>query len=138
MRVVFDTNVLISATQWDGSVAQKLLFKLINTDVKIFSSAEILSEYQRVLKRDFDYTDEELIKIMEKILSFITLVKPIERINIVKNDPDDNKIIECAIASFSNYIISYDPDLLDLKEFRNIKIIKPEEARNVLWYAMEH
>lgn len=53
IKVVFDTNILISSTLWDGSVSQKLLFKLIEQDAVIFSSTGILEEYQRILKRDF-------------------------------------------------------------------------------------
>lgn len=128
MHVVFDTNVLISSTLWDGSVAQKLLFKLVHFDVPIFSSTEILVEYQKVLKRDFGYIDEELIDIIEKILSYVTIVKPLKKIDVVREDPEDNKIIECAIASSAECIITYDHHLLKIKNYGNIKIITPEEA----------
>ena len=64
MVVTFDTNVLLSATLWDGSVAQKLLFDLIRQNVRIYSTAKILSEYQEILRRDFDFSDEEVSKIM--------------------------------------------------------------------------
>lgn len=128
MNVVFDTNILISATLWNGSVSQKLLFKLIETKSNLFSSTEILSEYKRVLKRDFEiYTDEELEKITEKLVSFLKLIDPTERIKIVKEDPDDDKIIASALASNSNYIITYDKHLLKIKEYKSIKIITPEE-----------
>jgi len=50
MVVTFDTNVLLSATLWDGSVAQKLLFDLIRRGIKIYSTTEIISEYQEILK----------------------------------------------------------------------------------------
>ncbi|MDP4039763.1 MAG: putative toxin-antitoxin system toxin component, PIN family [Candidatus Pacearchaeota archaeon] len=76
MVVTFDTNVLLSATLWDGSVAQKLLYDLIRQNIKIYSSLEILNEYQKVLRRDFDFSDEEVVEIMEKVLAFLTLVKP--------------------------------------------------------------
>ena len=128
MHVVFDTNVLISSTLWDGSVAQKLLFQLIRFNIPIFSSKEILSEYQKVLRRDFEYGDEETVKIMESVLSFITLVEPSKCVKAVQDDPDDNKIIECALASASGYIITYDNHLLKLKQHDNIRVITPEEA----------
>ena len=57
MAVTFDTNVLLSATLWDGSVAQKLLFDLIRQEIKIYSTTGIISEYQEILKRDFDFLD---------------------------------------------------------------------------------
>ncbi len=133
MNIVFDTNVLISSTQWDNSVSQKLLFKLIEKNANIFSSREILNEYQKVLKRDFEYSNEELIKIMEKVLLLLKLVEPKEKIDVVKNDPEDNKIIECAVASNSEYIITYDrKHLLILKGYKGIKIITPEEMLKLI------
>ena len=50
MVVTFDTNILLSATLWDGSVAQKLLFDLIKQNVEIYTTAEILSEYKKIKK----------------------------------------------------------------------------------------
>jgi len=131
MVVTFDTNVLLSATLWDTSVAQKLLFDLIRQGVKIYSTTEILSEYQEVLKRDFDFSDEEVSEIMEKVLAFVTLINSQIRIKVVKDDPDDDKIIECALESASTYIITYDKHLLNLKEYNGIRIIRPEEARAI-------
>jgi putative PIN family toxin of toxin-antitoxin system len=131
-KFVFDTNVLLSATLWDGSVAQKLLFKLIKADIQIFSSQEILEEYKKILKRDFDYSNEEINEIMGKVLQFLNLVSPNEKVEVVKEDVDDNKIIECALESKAEYILSYDKHLLNLKEYFGIKIIKPEEAFKIL------
>ncbi len=130
--VVFDTNVLLSSTLWDWSVSQKLLHKIIMADVSIFSSTEIIEEYQKVLHRDFEYSEDEINEIMTILLSFVKLVNPEEKVNIVKDDPDDNKIIECALASASSYVVTYDNHLLKLKEFRGIKIVTPEEMIDIL------
>ena len=127
--VTFDTNVLLSATLWDGSVSQKVLLEYIQRDVKIYSSPEILAEYQKVLKRDFEFADEEIGAILGSVMFFLNLIEPSEKVTIVKKDPDDNKIIECAIASKSQYIITYDKELLKIKEYQGIKIITPEESR---------
>ena len=131
MVVTFDTNVLLSATLWEGSVAQKLLFDLIKQNVEIYTTTEILSEYQDVLKRDFDFSEGDIAEILEKVLAFVTLVNPTKRINVVKEDPDDNMIIECALESNSKYVITYDKHLLNLKEYQGIRIIRPEEARAI-------
>lgn len=131
MGVTFDTNVLLSATLWDGSVAQKLLFELIRQNVKIYSTLEILSEYQEILKRDFGFSDEEVAEIMEKVLAFVTLVSPSVKVDVVKKDPDDNHIIECALESNSKYIVTYDKHLLSIGEYQGIRIIRPEEARAI-------
>lgn len=131
MVVTFDTNALLSATLWDGSVAQKLLHDLIRQNVKIYSSLEILNEYQKVLKRDFYFSNEDVAEIMEKVFAFVTIVKPSMKVDVVKEDVDDNIIIECALESKSKYIITYDPHLLKIKEYKSVQIIKPEIARAI-------
>lgn len=128
MKIVFDTNVLISATLWENSVAQKFLFKCINENIQIFSSQEIIEEYKEILARDFNYNEQEIGEVLEKVFLFLNLASPDKKVDAVKEDADDNKIIECALESSAEYIISYDNHLLKLGEFQGIKIIRPEEA----------
>jgi putative PIN family toxin of toxin-antitoxin system len=127
MRIVVDTNFLVSATQWDYSVSYKLLEKMLRSNVEIFTTKEILDEFSEVLKRDFKYNNEEIGKIIEKVLKFLILLTPSVKVEAVKDDSDDNKIVECAIESNSEYILSYDKHLLKLKEYQGIKIVKPED-----------
>lgn len=127
MKVVFDTNVLLSSTLWDNSSAQKLLIKLIENDIINSISIEILQEYKEILERDFSLAYEEIILLSNKILSFSELVYPEEKINFVVEDSDDNTIIECAKEAQANYIITYDKHLLKLKAYNEIKITTPEE-----------
>jgi uncharacterized protein len=131
-RLTFDTNILISSTLWKNSVSRKLLDKLILQSKEIFITEEILEEYCRVLKRDFNLSEEEIEEKAEVILSFAKVITPLIKINIVKEDPTDNKVLECAVESRSEYIISYDQHLLKLKEYQGIKIIKPEEAMRLI------
>ena len=128
MKIAADTNFLVSATQWNYSISHRLLKKLIINNVEIFTTKEVLDELAEVLKRDFLYNEEEIKNILERVLQFVTLVTSSKKLDIVKEDPDDNKIIECAIESNADYIISYDKHLLKLREYENIKIITPEEA----------
>jgi putative PIN family toxin of toxin-antitoxin system len=128
MKIVFDTNVLISSTLWDNSVAQKFLFKCIKENVQIFSSQDIIEEYKEILGRDFDYEKQKIGEILQRVLRFLTLVTPSQKIDAVKEDADDNKIIECAVECKANFILSYDNHLLKLKEYQRIKIARPEEA----------
>jgi putative PIN family toxin of toxin-antitoxin system len=130
MRVTADTNFLISATQWDYSVAHKLLKRFILSGTVIFTTQEILDETKEVLKRDFKYDRREANNIINKILFFTKLIEPKQKSNIIKDDPDDNKVIDCAVESSSLYIITYDKHLLKLKEYEKIKIVTPEEVLN--------
>ena len=86
-----------------------------------------IDEFSEVLKRDFEYNEEEINDIIETVLAFVRLAEPKEKLDIIKEDPDDNKILECAIASRSEYILTYDNHLLNLNEFRGVRIVKPEE-----------
>src|SRR3989344_3894062 len=126
MKITADTNFFISATQWDTSVAYKLLIILIKSNSEIFTTKDILDEFSKVLKRDFRYNQKEIDKIIEILLIFVKMVEPINKINIIKDDPDDNKILECAIVSKSQYIVTYDKHLLKIKSYGDIKILKPE------------
>ena len=133
MNITFDTNVLLSATLWDGSVSQKALFYLIRTNATIYSSPAILREYQKVLKRDFQYTDEQITTILEKVLTFLTLINPKQKIDLIKTDPTDNKILECALESNSTYLLTYDKKhLLNLKKYKNTQILTPDEYLKVI------
>ncbi len=121
MRITPDTNFFISATQWNYSVAHKLFIKLIEKDVQIFTTRDILDEFSKVLVRDFEYTIEEIDAILERLLLVVTLIDTTSKLDVVKEDPEDNKIIECAIDSKSDYIITYDAHLLKIEQFQNVK-----------------
>ncbi len=131
MNIVFDTNALISATLWYESSAQKVLNKILKEGHSIYSSADIITEYRNVLRRDFNFPEEKINLFLGKILSFVNIIMPLEKIKFIEDYPDDNKILECVISSSSDYIITYDNHLLNIKEFRGIKIIKPEDLTGI-------
>jgi putative PIN family toxin of toxin-antitoxin system len=130
MKLTPDTNFLISATQWDYSVCHKLLQKLIIENTEIFTTEEILIEFREILARDFDRDISYTKNLIDFLKKFILIIEPEEKLFIITSDPADNKILECAIASNSDYIITYDNHLLLLREFRGIKIVKPEFLLN--------
>ena len=127
MNIILDTNALLSATLWTDSEAQKLLFHLMNINVNVYISMPIIIEYQKILQRDFKFTEQETIEATTKILKIFQMITPKEKVDIIKDDETDNKIVECAIAANAQYIITYDQHLLRLKRFRDIHIILPKE-----------
>lgn len=126
MKLVLDTNVLVSAFIWENSVARKVLYKLTILKAEMYSSEEIILEFQRVLKRDFGLTDEDVIYSMKEIFASMKIIAPAIKLDIIKEDPDDNKIVECAVASQSDFILSYNLHLLKLKEYAGIRVIRPD------------
>ena len=81
---------------------------------------------------DFKNKNLEIIRTIEKIVSISTIIEPTQKLDIVKEDPDDNIILECALEGNVDYIISQDNHLLKLKEFKGIKIINPEEFLKII------
>ena len=130
MKITLDTNVLVSATFWNGN-SNTILEKVENKEIELVLSKEIIEEFARVLsyKEIQDKIKDknlEMKRTIEKIISISTIVEPTEKLNIVEEDPEDNKILECAKAGNVDFIISGDNHLLKLKGFE-VKIISPEE-----------
>ena len=109
-----------------------MLEKIIRNNAEIFITKEILEEFGEVLERDFLYAEDEVKILIELVLQFVILVNSDIKVDVVKEDSDDNKIIECAIGSKAKYILTYDKHLLKIREFREIKIITPEEFLDVV------
>lgn len=126
MRVVLDTNVLISALLFTGIVSELVSLWQKGT-ITILLSREILDEYLRVLAYPKFQLSEEEIKglIEEELLPFVQVIKPRTRIHVVKRDPSDNKFLECAVAGKADVLISGDKDLLAIRHYRRVRIQTP-------------
>lgn len=126
MKVVLDTNIFVSSTFWKGP-SHKVVEKALDGKIKVFTSIEILQELDKVLRRDFDETDEMVHRQISLILNYATTIPVSVRLSVVKKDPDDNKILECAVSCAADYIITNDRHLLDLKEYQGIQIVTPKQ-----------
>ena len=125
-NIVLDTNVYISSVFWEGT-SYKIITKALNNDFTVIISVEIIKEIEKVLKRDFKLSKEEIDDIIYAIRLFTLEVKPRNRIYKIKEDPDDNMVLECAVESKSKYIVSQDKHLLNLGNYKRIKILDPEQ-----------
>lgn len=131
MRITADTNVLISATFWHGA-SDKIISLAESKKIQLILSDEIIKEYATVLeyKEIQDKIKEKNLEIkrtIKKIRSIATIIAPMRKLDIIKDDPDDNKILECGEAGNVDYIVSNDKHLLKLEQFENIPIVTPEE-----------
>jgi len=132
LKFVLDTNVLVSALI-SGKGNPALLLDKAGEKYMLFISKDILIEFEEVISRDkFGFKDEEINTIIEAIISVSEAVNPEIKLDVIKADPDDNKILECAVACRASYIVSGDRHLLDLKEYGRIKIITPKAALDLL------
>lgn len=126
-RVVFDTNVLISALLFEESAPARAFFHALRQDEILVSQATI-QEIQDVLQRKkFDkyVTDEERTLFISRLTTSATLIEISETLQVCR-DPKDDKFLDLAVSGNAAYIITGDPDLLVLHPFQNISIITPQ------------
>jgi len=83
------------------------------------------------------FTDEEIDGFIGRLLPNVVFVKPTESIFIVTDDPEDNKIIECAVVGESKYIISGDKHLLKIRQYKEIRIMKASDFLQEGWSKEE-
>ena len=128
MRVVLDTNAVVSALLFSG-VSSKLVSLWQNGLITPLLSRAILDEYLRVLSYPkFELSEEEIKElIQEEILPFAEVVRPKRRLRVVRRDPSDNKFLECAVAGKASVIISGDKALLSLGRYRRVRIQSPAQ-----------
>ena len=90
-------------------------------------SDALLEELGRILRAKFAWSDEALAETEAHLLGCAVLVQPTERLDVVRDDPDDNRVLECAVAAGSRYIVTGDAALLRLGSYANIRILKVAE-----------
>ena len=123
MKAVFDTNVLISVFLSDGA-PRKVFRKVLTGDVVLLISKALLREFRGVISRKkFGFTKGEVEKMVDLLQEVAYIVEPTDRLGYIKEDPDDNRVLECAVAGGVTYIVTGDRHILDLEEFSGIKIV---------------
>jgi len=126
MRIVLDTNVLVSLIL-GGALG--VLADYWDTDrFQVIASAAIVSEYATVLVRPkFGLPPETVEAIVAYIQRKVEFVIPSETLAVISADPKDNMFLECAVSGQVDQIVSGDPHLNALKNFRNIPIVTPRD-----------
>lgn len=132
MRAVLDTNIFISGIFWDGIPGQ-ILDAVQNDEFQIVASLECIYELHNVLNEFKDKLGADLVDFwITFAITKAIIALPQIRFFEIKDDLEDNKFLDAAVAGKAQYIVSGDKHLLNLKQFRNIKIIKPAEFLKVL------
>ena len=132
MKIVLDTNVLISAIVFGGK-PRKILEAVFRGELTLFLSEYILDELKAVLQRPkFGFPSEVIRTILSELHTIGNIVTPSKRIFEIQEDPDDNRIIECAVEGSANYIVSGDTHLLNLKQYQNVRVVSPDEYLVIL------
>ena len=127
MRIVLDTNVFISGVFFSGP-PYEILKAWIDKRIQILISSEILQEYKRVGEElQYRYPEIKIIPILKSFSKNAILISAPSLPHQVCVDPDDDKFIECAVASKCKTIISGDKHLLKLTGYKGIDVLKPKQ-----------
>ena len=126
MKVVLDTNILISGIYF-GGIPGKILEAWGARRFQLLVSTEILQEYLNVAERLADrYAGVEYESILGLIIQNAELVQPSKLPEPVSTDPDDDKFLACALAGESTTIVSEDSDLINVSGYCGIKVLTPK------------
>jgi len=133
MRVVIDTNILISATFWAGKPKQ-LLNAVRRGEVSFLTSEILLEELEEVLTAEdkpFKLKKEEAGRVVDHLRKLAEVVSIESAVSVCRDDKD-NCVLECARDGEANYVVTGDSDLLDLEPFEGVKIVKVADFLEVI------
>ena|SRR3989338_5889918 len=133
MRVVLDTNVFISGIFWEGNFCSQIIEAWQERKFSLITSLDIVVELVKTLQSFKIRMPEEMIEEWRNmVLENACVITPTMKIEIIKEDPDDNKFLEVALAGNASIIVSQDKHLLKLREYQGIKILKPQDFLKII------
>lgn len=137
IRIVLDSNLYIAAASKGSFIAQFIFATKggINP-YRLYVSPVILQEVQSKLEEKFGYEKVKAVAYItvayiKSILGIVTLLYPSQTVAAVERDPDDNRILECALEANAELLISADRDLLALKQYENCSIVHPSQLKYI-------
>ena len=122
MKVVFDTNVFVSALTLPDGRGDQALRKIVEGEDSLALSKRILDELLSVLACKFARNREELARVAVFLSNLGEIVEPAESLTVLADEPD-NRIVECALAANAQLIVTGDRAMLALGEYQGIRII---------------
>jgi putative PIN family toxin of toxin-antitoxin system len=122
MRVVADTNILISALMF-GGLPGRFLDLALRQRFALVTSMALLDELDEKLRGKFAVSDGDALAIRAKLEDNVSLVGPDFELNAIPDDPDDNRVLECALAGKADFVVSGDRHLLRIGNYEGIAIV---------------
>jgi uncharacterized protein len=131
VRVVVDTNVLVSALIGDGK-PRRLVVELLDKHTVILSR-QMLAELADVLSRDkFSVTSSQVDRFVSSLVRMSKIVPDNAQFKVILEDPDDNKVLNTAFSGRADFIVTGDHHLLALNQFKKTKIVNVKQMQNIL------
>lgn len=139
MRVVLDTNVIVSRVIFDKGAPARILKLGRAGAFTLLISEPILAEYRRALsykdvRARHCFSVQDVAREIRSLRESAVTVQATEHVRVVRDDPKDDIFLECALAGGADYIVSGDSHLLALREFRGVRILSPAVFLAVLEY----
>jgi putative PIN family toxin of toxin-antitoxin system len=131
ITAVFDTNILFSATGWRGNPFQ-CVERARAGEIQVVTCPELVEELAEKLELRLQFSAEQVAETLADYLGFLRVVKIPKVLNAVPRDPEDNMVLECAVEGQAQYIVSGDNDLLVLKEFHSVQIVRASDFLKLL------
>jgi uncharacterized protein len=132
LSVVLDTNVYVSIFTHPERPIFQVWTHAVHGYYELIVSPAIVGEFARVSRRDFHW-DEKKVRFHVRLINKTgKIVVPQTIPDVIKEDPDDNHILACALASKANLIVSRDLDLLRLKRYEKIGFMSPIDFLHTL------
>ena len=128
--ITADSNIWVSAFNF-GGIPRRLIDMADVGLIRIDISDDIIDEVLRVLRLKFEWPEESLAEAKTQMNEIGHLVTPKRKVDAVTEDPTDNRILECAVAGASDYLVTGDNHLLKLRQFAGTKILKAADFLNV-------
>jgi putative PIN family toxin of toxin-antitoxin system len=125
-RVVADTNIYISALMFGGLPGSFLDLAFLRS-FQLVTSPPILAELDEKLRIKFGLSPADADLVRKKLEGLALVVVPTAVLKVISEDPDDDRILECAITGKADYIVSGDKHLLRLGSYRGISIVTARE-----------
>lgn len=125
IRVVLDTNILVSALVYGGN-PKKVFLLALSKQIRVVTSPVLQAELTDIIAKKFPLSLKNINLLKKQIRSTFITVQPSRSIAIVRDD-DDNRVLEAAVEGGCDYIVTGDKDLLELKSYQDIKIITAAE-----------
>ncbi len=123
MKVVFDTNIYISAFVIPGGNAEKAYLKAIEGQFELCTSVAILTELANKLAVKFDWEEHRIEQLIKSISDLAVVLKTKPFLHVVLDEPD-NRILECALKAKAEFVVTGDKHLLKLQSNENTEIIR--------------
>jgi uncharacterized protein len=133
-RVVADTNVYISALMFGGLPAMFLELGLAGAFMLVVSTP-LLDELEERLRGKFAVASEDVVAIRSRLLTVADRFEPEIVLDVIRDDPDDNRILECAVVGRADVIVSGDRHLLRLRSHEGIPILTARQFLEAIGLA---